>query len=94
MQVRVTTTRVLTTLELPFNTCAGGLIAERLVVELVFTVTRSNALQVGDVSGDLLDGLHLLAKEFGLNEVGHLVWNEKYIGKSNKGFKQTKKQKN
>ena len=42
------------------------------MVKVVFTVTRSNTLQVGDVSGDLLDGLHLLAKEVGLNEVGHL----------------------
>ena len=47
-------------------------LAEGLVVEVVFTVTRSNTLQVGDVSSDLLDGLHLLAKEVGLNEVGHL----------------------
>ena len=46
--------------------------AEGLVVEVEFTVTRSNTLQVGDVSGELLDGLHLLAKEVGLNEVRHL----------------------
>ena len=94
MQVRVTTTRVLTTLELPFNTCAGGLIAERLVVELVFTVTRSNALQVGDVSGDLLDGLHLLAKEFGLNEVGHLFGTKNKLARAIKGLNKQKKQKN
>ena len=59
------------TRELP-SAASRRLFAERLVVEVVFTVTRSNALQVGDVSGDLLDGLHLLAKEVGLNEVGHL----------------------
>ena len=59
------------------STAAGSrdtrrLVAEGLVVEVEFTVTRSNTLQVGDVSGELLDGLHLLAKEVGLNEVGHL----------------------
>ena len=42
------------------------------MVEVEFTVTRSNTLQVGDVPGELLDGLHLLAKEVGLNEVRHL----------------------
>ena len=48
------------------------LVAEGLVVKVVFAVTRSNTLQVGDVPGELLDGLHLLAKEVGLNEVRHL----------------------
>ena len=48
------------------------LVAEGLMVEVVFTVTRSHALQVGDVASDLLDGLHLLTEELGLNEVGHL----------------------
>ena len=43
--------------------------AEGLAVEVVFTVTRSNTLQVGDVSGDPHDGLHLLAKELYLDEI-------------------------
>ena len=46
-----------------------ALIAEGLAVEVVFTVTRANTLQIGDVSRNLLDGLNLLAKELPLDEV-------------------------
>ena len=42
------------------------------MVKVVFAVARSNTLQVGDVASDLLDGLDLLTKELGINEVGHL----------------------
>ena len=45
--------------------------AEGLVVEVVFNVTRSNTLQVGDVSGELHDGLHLPAKELYPDKIRH-----------------------
>ena len=48
---------------------------EGLPVEVVFTVTRANPLQVGDVSAQFLDGGHLLVEELALDKVGHLEGN-------------------
>ena len=53
-------------------------IVKSLTVKVVFTVTWPNTLEVGDVSTNLLDGLHLLMQEVALNEVGHL-WKEKGV---------------
>ena len=42
------------------------------LVKLVFTQSRTNTLQVGDIIRELFDGLHLLLKEVPFNEVHHL----------------------
>ena len=48
------------------------LFIQRLLVKHVFSETRTNTLQVGDVRRDFLNGLDLLVKELTLQPVGHL----------------------
>ena len=43
-----------------------------LQVEVVFSMSWTNTLEVGDVASNLLDGFNLLVQEVTLNEVGHL----------------------
>ena len=45
------------------------------LVELEFTQSRTNALQVSDKVRELLDGFNLLLKELPLDEVHHLPKN-------------------
>ena len=47
-------------------------VAKSLLIKVVFTMTWTNTLEVGDVSSQLLDGLHLLVQVVAFNEVGHL----------------------
>ena len=68
-------------LSIAATTTFQRLMVQGFVVEVVFTVARSNTLQVGDVASDLLDGLDLLTKELGFNKVGHL-WNNENFGYS------------
>ena len=43
-----------------------------LLVDQVEAETRSSALELGDPAGDLLDGVHLLVQEVGLEEVAEM----------------------
>ena len=43
-----------------------------LVVVVVLTMTRPDALEVGDVVGNLLDVFDLVAEECTLKKIGHL----------------------
>ena len=43
-----------------------------LVVVVVLTMTRPDALEVGDVVGNLLDVFDLVVEECTLKEIGHL----------------------
>ena len=47
-------------------------VVQSQLVKLVFTQSRTNTLQVGDITRELFDGLHLLLKEVLFNEVHHL----------------------
>jgi len=50
-----------------------SLFIQCLLVEHVLSEAWTDALQVGDVLRDFLDGLHLLVKEFALQPVCHLT---------------------
>ena len=52
----------------------GSVLTEGLTVKVIFTMTGSNTFEVGDVSSNLLDGLHLLMEIVALNEVSHLQY--------------------
>ena len=52
--------------------CRCTLRIQSFVVEGVLSETGSDALQIGHVTSDLLDRLHLLLKELRLNEVAEL----------------------
>jgi len=55
------------------NYCSGAsLVIQGFLVKVVFTMARTNTLQVGDVVTQFLDGTDLLMQEVALNEVGHL----------------------
>jgi len=43
-----------------------------LLVDQVEPETGSSALELGDPAGDLLDGVHLLVQEVGLEEVAEM----------------------
>ena len=49
-----------------------SLVIKSLTVKVVFSMTGTDTLEVGDVSTQLLDGLHLLMQVVALNEVRHL----------------------
>ena len=44
----------------------------QLLVEVVFSMAKSNPPEVGDVVSQLLDVFHLLVQEVGFNEISHL----------------------
>ena len=46
--------------------------SEGLTVKVVFSMTRTDTLEGGDVASNLSDGLHLLLQVVALNEVSHL----------------------
>ena len=55
------------------STGLGSLgVAKGLMVQVVFSMTWTNTLEVGDVASKLLDGLNLLMQEVTLDEVRHL----------------------
>ena len=55
------------------STGLGSLgVTKGLMVKVVFSMTWTNTLEVGDVASKLLDGLNLLMQEVTLDEVRHL----------------------
>ena len=52
--------------------CRSLVLTEGLTVKVVFSMTGTNTLEVGDVASKLLDGLNLLMQVVTLNEVCHL----------------------
>ena len=52
-------------------------VVKGLPIKVVFTVTRANPLQIGDIATQLLDSFNLFMQVVALNEVTHLTRRER-----------------